>query len=399
MIETTLEAPGKMFLAGEYAVLEPGRPALVVAVDRTLRLSLRPDVQAIVELWHKPSLVALLGELSGAPSAPVKWIGGIPGELRFAARATELALRLCAEEGLAPRGYHATFENDFEPQFSTPPDLAQASDPEIPKPKAQSPKPSFKPGFGGSAAASVLAVRAACVAQQRTLNPNETLALAAAAHWVEQGGRGSCGDVAASALGGALEVKLRRVPASAEALWASSAKDLLADPLVEARPIELPSDLRLLAVWSGQSADTRSMMREIRALAEGRPAIYKTRLDRISFCAKMLSLALGAAARDPGPAPRLDALAWVRHAATAMAALGEDALTFVVTPELARICATASAAQCAGKPSGAGGGDCAIVFAFGSEARSRARALLHERGFASAILEIWNEQAVQPSAG
>jgi len=45
MIETTLEAPGKMFLAGEYAVLEPGRSALVVAVDRTLRLRVRPDAQ------------------------------------------------------------------------------------------------------------------------------------------------------------------------------------------------------------------------------------------------------------------------------------------------------------------------------------------------------------------
>ena len=110
MTETTLEAPGKMFLAGEYAVLDPGRSALVVAVDRTLRLSLRPDVQPSVELWHKPSLVALIGELTGEASTPVKWIGGVPSELRFAARATELALRLCADEKLSPRGYHATFE-------------------------------------------------------------------------------------------------------------------------------------------------------------------------------------------------------------------------------------------------------------------------------------------------
>ena len=71
-----------------------------------------------------------------------------------------------------------------------------------------------------------------------------------------------------------------------------------------------------------------------------------------------------------------------------MAALGEAALTFIVTPELARICALASAAGCAAKPSGAGGGDCALVFAFGDTARTRARELLAERGFPSATVRI-----------
>jgi phosphomevalonate kinase len=375
MIEATLEAPGKMFLAGEYAVLEPGRAALVVAVDRALRLRMRPDPQPTVELWHKPSLVALIGELTGDSLSPVKWLGGVPGELSFAARATELGLRLCAEEKLVPRGYHAAFENDFAGGF----DAASISDPNQQPPKL---------GLGGSAAATVLAIRAACLAQGRSISPQETFALAAASHWVEQGGRGSGGDVAASSLGGALEIKVRRAPANPEAVWSQRATDLLADPLVEATPIALPDDLRLLAVWSGQPADTREMMREIRALAAAKPSVYKTRLDRISFVTKALQAALGAAARDPGAAPRAEILSWVRHGATAMASLGEDALTFVVTPELAKICAVAAANKCAGKPSGAGGGDCAVVFAFGSEARSRVEAAMRELGFASARIEV-----------
>ena len=32
MIET--RAPGKLFIAGEYAVVEPGEPSVLVAVDR-----------------------------------------------------------------------------------------------------------------------------------------------------------------------------------------------------------------------------------------------------------------------------------------------------------------------------------------------------------------------------
>ena len=59
-----------------------------------------------------------------------------------------------------------------------------------------------------------------------------------------------------------------------------------------------------------------------------------------------------------------------------MAALGDEAGIAIVTPELARACALASGAGAAGKPSGAGGGDCAVILAFGDEARDRAEAAL-----------------------
>jgi mevalonate kinase len=41
MIE--LSVPGKLFIAGEYAVVEPGHPAIIVAVD-----------QFITVMWKRP---------------------------------------------------------------------------------------------------------------------------------------------------------------------------------------------------------------------------------------------------------------------------------------------------------------------------------------------------------
>ena len=38
MIET--RAPGKLFIAGEYAVVEPGQPAVLIAVDRCITVQL-----------------------------------------------------------------------------------------------------------------------------------------------------------------------------------------------------------------------------------------------------------------------------------------------------------------------------------------------------------------------
>ena len=37
-----VSAPGKLYVAGEYAVVEPGHPAILVAVDRFLTVELEP---------------------------------------------------------------------------------------------------------------------------------------------------------------------------------------------------------------------------------------------------------------------------------------------------------------------------------------------------------------------
>ena len=168
-----LAAPGKAFLAGEYAVLEPGGAALLVGVDRFLNASLRPLAAKKIEIVHRPSGSFVAGELT--PDG-IRWAGGIADEVRFAARAAGVATRLCAAEDRPQRGFALLYENDF------------ALDGE-------------KIGLGGSAAASVLAVRAACAAQERPVAGEEIAALAAAAHFDEQGARGSGADVAACAAG------------------------------------------------------------------------------------------------------------------------------------------------------------------------------------------------------
>lgn len=40
MIEIT--TPGKLFIAGEYAVVEPGHPAIIVAVDQFVSITVEP---------------------------------------------------------------------------------------------------------------------------------------------------------------------------------------------------------------------------------------------------------------------------------------------------------------------------------------------------------------------
>ena len=133
---------------------------------------------------------------------------------------------------------------------------------------------------------------------------------------------------------------------------------------LEIRRVRVPSDLRLLLADAGAPANTRSLVRDARRFAEGDPRRWAKRAGEISAAAEQLRDALESG--DAG-----SALAAVRSGAAAMAALGEDAQAPIVTPELARACALASAAGGAGKPSGAGGGDCAVIVAFGDQARDR----------------------------
>jgi len=315
-----LEACGKVFLAGEYAVLDAGRPALVVGIDRKLHAIADPSPG--LHILHSPTGVA--------------WDSGrAPPELRFAARAAELARAFCATSA----GVRIVFEDDLG-------------------------VPGRKLGLGGSAAACVLAVRAVCAVVGRKTADAEVLSLALAAHWAEQDGSGSGADVAAAALGGVLEVRSRIPWRSVEEVMAMPAAQIASSRPLEIRRVRVPPDLRLLLADAGAPANTRSLVRDARRFAEGDPGRWAKRAGEISAAAEQLRDALESG--DAG-----SALAAVRSGAAAMAALGEDAQAPIVTPELARACALASAAGGAGKPSGAGGGDCAVIVAFGDQARDR----------------------------
>ncbi|HKB75827.1 MAG TPA: hypothetical protein VKC58_04475 [Myxococcales bacterium] len=340
-----LSVPAKAFVAGEYSVLERGQPALVLGVDLRLRASLRELPGRAVELIRRPGGEAARGELT---FGGVRWQSAIPGELRFAARSVEVAAKLCAEEGREQRGFEAAFQDDLS-------------------------REGRKLGLGGSAAASVLAVRAVCAAQRRDLLPREAMCLAAAAHFIEQGGRGSGADVAACALGGLVEVRRTHGWTDPADPLRSGARDLLAHAPLEARAVAVPSGLRFLLAWTGAPADTRRLVDEVLAFARARPGRWRHHVQA-------LSAQEGALRESLERGDRSATLEAVRRAAATMGALGDDAQVTVVTQDLARACGIASAAGAAGKPSGAGGGDCAVVLAWDGAA-DRARDALAVAGY------------------
>lgn len=149
-----VDVPGKALIAGEYAVLLPGEPCLVAAVERRLTaVSQRSDV------WNARSGSATWRE------------GNVPPEqLRFVVGAIE-----------------AVGSRWFPPpcRVETSDDLSDGEN---------------KLGLGGSAAATVAAAFAAAEGTDATRD--ELWALCDEVHRRVQGGKGSGADVAASVHGG-----------------------------------------------------------------------------------------------------------------------------------------------------------------------------------------------------
>ena len=66
---TRRSAPGKLFIAGEYAVIEPGHPAILVAVDRgvSVHVSTPSDVD---DTLHVAAAKAIVGDLRAERGLP-----------------------------------------------------------------------------------------------------------------------------------------------------------------------------------------------------------------------------------------------------------------------------------------------------------------------------------------
>lgn len=64
-------APGKLFIAGEYAVMEPGHPAILIAVDRRVTVTVSESRGETPGSPHVESAVAVARELLAARGAEV----------------------------------------------------------------------------------------------------------------------------------------------------------------------------------------------------------------------------------------------------------------------------------------------------------------------------------------
>ncbi|WP_054686934.1 phosphomevalonate kinase [Microbacterium sp. No. 7] len=322
-------APGKLFVAGEYAVVSPGEPAVLVAVDRFLTATLTPhggDGGRIAS----PALSA----------SPLPWRRAADGSIAidgtgraaYLASLLTLADRLRAERGIAPAGFDLAIDSGLDDDAGR------------------------KLGLGSSAAVVVATARALDAHLGLGLQPHELFRLCLLAT-VRVAPAASGGDLAASCLGGWVGYRSPDRAALARVVDAEPVERVLAHEAwrrsrLEALPA--PRDLRLLVGWTGSPAATTRLVADVAARigADAHAAFVRASRSVVA------QLGDGLAAGDDGAV--LDA---VRRARDLLQGLGAGAGVGIETERLRVLCDTAVAHGAAAKTSGAGGGDCGIALA------------------------------------
>lgn len=304
-------APGKLMIAGEYSVLRPGGAALALAVDAPLIVTATP---AAADRVTSEALGLRDAALVDDP------------RLSFVAEALRTA-RLLAPVG--PLELHvggSAGQVDGHGQ---------------------------KLGFGSSAAVTVATIAAALAGHGVALDRPGLFRLAALAHARAQGRAGSGYDVATQVWGG---VVLYRPPAAHRWTPEGPLGAWLAEPWPEHTVEQLPwpEGLFLTACWLGQGASTRGMMAT--AAARGAEDAVTARLDAMAASTRGVI--------EAWRTRRVRAiLAAIDAAEDALGAWDAVAGTGAVTPAVRAAVDAARSAGCAGRTSGAGGGDCVLAFA------------------------------------
>ena len=277
-------APGKLMLAGEYAVLDGG-PALVMAVNRRVRARLgRPDDDA-------PALSEFLAGIVDLFDAQ--------GEPAMAAAARRVVVD-------SSSFYQGT----------------------------------QKLGLGSSAAVTVATI--ACVVGNvlghEVALPDQVLAFAEQAHGNVQGARGARGsgaDLAACTHGGLVRF-------------------VRGDLAGVRRFAQLPSNVQLLAFFTGQSADTATLVAGVKAAQRHNAKAIEAALAAIAAAA-------GDAANSVASDDGAGFIAALQANAAGLAALGAAASLELETEAVRQVRAALGRSDVCVKTTGAGGGDIAIV--------------------------------------
>ncbi|MGY0498424.1 phosphomevalonate kinase [Nocardia sp. FBN12] len=318
-------APGKLFIAGEYAVVEPGHLAVLTAVDRYATATVIPanpgeDIILHSDLDDGRTLPCTRHGDELAPASDA----GVPAAFSYVFAAVSVVHRLLVERDIPASSFRLT----------TTADLGDAD--------------GRKFGLGSSAAVTVATVAALgqYFALELDLMDRYRLAMLAT---IAVNPRASGGDVAASTWGGWLAY---RSPDRAH-VAGSLARDGVAATLrapwpgLSVRPLPTPAELALQVGWTGNPASTP-------ALVAGLDGDRTTFRARSNDCVERLVAAVEA---DDSQAVRAE----IDSARTLLVDLDARSGLGIMTPRLHDLCAAGAAVGAAAKPSGAGGGDCGIA--------------------------------------
>ncbi len=327
----TIKVPGKLMIAGEYAVLEPGHKAVVIAVDRYITSEVRPALNNHLVL---PQLG--FNDITWEYTHEGIAFNIQDERLSFIENALKVAVGYLKDINKTPLPFILSIKSDLNDSIT-----------------------GKKYGLGSSAAI-VTSVIAAVLYIHGEYNNKEDLQkifkLAAIAHLKTQG-NGSGADIAAAVFGGWIQYSSYSAPwlldRIEEGLSIKELLDIKWSNLYIERLI-CPQNLQLAVGWTQESVGTAPMVKKIEEFQKNHRELYNDFLKESYNSVEELINAF----EEKEVKRALEALYKNRRA---LLKLSEQAKVNIETKKIKTLCSIANAFG-RGKSSGAGGGDCGIAF-------------------------------------
>lgn len=325
MIEVS--APGKLYIAGEYAVVEPGHPAIIVAIDQFVSVTI--------------DIARRIGSIQSAQYSdlPIRWTrrnGELVLDIRenpfhYILAAIRLTEKYATEQGKALTFYDLKVTSELDSSNGR------------------------KYGLGSSGAVTVATVKALNLLYDLQLTQMDIFKLSALAHLAVQG-NGSCGDIAASCYGGWIAFSTFDHDWVRKREKAYSMTDLLAAewPGLSIKELHAPKDLRLLIGWTGSPASTSDLVDQVHQSKEQQETRYQQFLAASKTCVDTMITGF-----ETGNVALIQKM--IRQNRQLLNELTSITGVVIETPALKGLCDLAERYHAAAKSSGAGGGDCGIV--------------------------------------
>jgi phosphomevalonate kinase len=346
----TIKVPGKLMIAGEFAVLEPYQKLVVMAVDRFVYATIEHSQENLLTLENF-SLHNLYWNYQNEEIS----IDSTDHRINFVEQAMLITCRYLQEQSITLKPFTLNIKSELDDRSG------------------------IKYGLGSSAAV-VTAVITAILNLHLTERPSPILIfkLAAISH-VETQGNGSGADIAASTYGGILQYSSFQ----AEWLLTELKNHHTLTSLIERdwtylsiEQIEFPRDLSMCIGWTGQPASTAKLVDKILALKEESPGQFRQFL----LDSKVAVDTILESVENKSKAGLLEGIKQNRRC---LATLGENADVEIETLLLKKLADITEQYGGAGKLSGAGGGDCGIAFLPSIEK-------------ANQLLEAWENAGIKP---
>ncbi|MFD1466222.1 phosphomevalonate kinase [Lapidilactobacillus mulanensis] len=323
----TVKAPGKLYIAGEYAVLEPGHPAILVALDRFITVTVsEAEVQGTINSQQYAET-----DFHWRRQGDQMVFDNRDNPFHYILEGIRVVETLALELGKPLRIYDLNINSQLEDNGGR------------------------KFGLGSSAAVTVATVKALSEFYQLNLSRLDIFKLAAIAHFNIQG-NGSLGDIAASVFGGWLAFSTFDKDWLRTVLKNDTLGEVLASdwPGLKIEILHVPDELELLIGWTGSPASTSRLVDKITIAKFAKKNQYQEFLLQSQKCVQ--SIIAGIRAQNLAVVK-----SGIRENRVILRQLGAFSGVNIETPALKELCQIAENCGGAAKFSGAGGGDCGIV--------------------------------------